>query len=245
VTGGLELQRPRDLSTLFGDALRVYFRHLLTFWLQAAAIVVPVHLIVSGVGLEQLTAGYDDSPSPVELVIPALVSYLVVSPLITATCIYSLREVAAGNRPPPGRSIAAGFEAFAPIFGAVVLAALGITVGLLLIVPGVYLFVRWFFVPQEVVVEGVSGIEALKRSGQVVQGFWWRTLGIIVLGNVAVDGPAILLSSPFVAAADGSDRAVFTLVGSIVTDIITAPFIALLATLLYFDLRARRAGAAP
>ena len=64
------------------------------------------------------------------------------------------------------------------------LAALGILLGLLLIVPGIYLFVRWYFVPQAVVLEGAHGAGALRASGRLVEGAWWRTLGLIVLVNL-------------------------------------------------------------
>ena len=37
------------------------------------------------------------------------------------------------------------------------LAALGILLGAVLIVPGIYLFVRWYFVPQTVVLESAHG----------------------------------------------------------------------------------------
>jgi hypothetical protein len=237
----LELGRPRDITALFGDSLRVFRRHALTFLALSAAVVVPVELIVSGIGLEELTASYDRSPPAIEQVIPTAVSYLVLAPLITAACIYALRDVAAGERPRPGQAITEGLEAFTPIFFAIVLAALGIALGLLLlIVPGVYVAVRWYFVPQAVVLQNARGAGALTASGQTVQGFWWRTLGIVVLANLAAALPGLVLVGPFSAIADSTDRALWALVGRMAAEIVTAPFVAIVATLLYFDLRARR-----
>lgn len=237
----LELGRPRDITALFGDALRVFGRNVLAFLAVSAAFVVPVELIVSGVGLEQLTASYDRSPPAVEQVIRTAVSFLVTAPLITATCIYALRDVAAGDRPRPGRAITSGLEAFTPIFFAILLAALGIALGLLLlIVPGVYVAVRWYFVPQAVVLENARAAGALTASGQVVQGFWWRTLGIVVLANLAAALPGLILVGPFAAIAESSDRAVWSMVGQMAAEIVTTPFVAIVSTLLYFDLRARR-----
>ena len=60
---GLDLGRPRDVGALLRDGLRLYVTHLPLLLLMAAAIVVPVQLVVSGVGLEQLTAAYDDDTS--------------------------------------------------------------------------------------------------------------------------------------------------------------------------------------
>jgi hypothetical protein len=242
---GLELARPRDISALFADSLGVYFRNVRTFLALSAAVVVPVHLVVEGIGMEELTSGYDSSPSAVETVIPTLVSFLVVVPLINAICIHALRDVASGARPRARAAIMAALDSFAPIFFAVVLAGIGIALGLLLLVlPGIYVAVRWYFVPQTVVIEEGRGTAALTRSGELVRGFWWRTFGLIVMANLAAILPAIVLIAPFGELAESSDRAVWSLVGTIATETITAPFVALFSTLLYYDLRARKRAAA-
>jgi hypothetical protein len=238
----IRLDRPRDITALFGEALGVYFRHALVFIALSAAVVVPVHLIVLGIGLEQFTAAYDESPSAAEAAISTVVEFLVVAPLITAICIHALRAVASGGRPGAGQSFVAGFEAFTPLFFAVLLAAAGIVLGLLLlIVPGIYLFVRWFFVPQAVVLERARGPEALSRSSAVVQGYWWRTFGLVVMVNLAAALPALVFAAPFTALASSTDRALWSMIGTICAGTVTTPFVALFSTLLYHDLRARRA----
>jgi hypothetical protein len=239
----IELERPRDTGALLRDSLVVYFRHFWTFLALGAIVVVPSELVVSGIGLEQLSSGYDSTPSFVEAAIPAAVSYLVVAPLITAICVYALQSVAAGGKPRAREAIVKGFESFTPIFFAVLLAALGILLGALLIVPGVYLFVRWYFVPQTVVLEGAQGAGALRASGRLVEGSWWRTLGLILLVNVVVLVVAVVLGGPFTAAADSADRAIWALVGQMAASAVTQPFGALFSTLLYFDLRERKRAA--
>jgi hypothetical protein len=180
----IELGRPRDAGALLRDSLGVYLGHFWTFLALGALVVVPSELIVNGVGLDQLTGGYDSSPTFAEEAIPAVVSYLVVAPLITAICVYALQSVAAGGRAGAREAIVKGFEQFSPIFFAVLLAALGILLGAVLIVPGIYLFVRWYFVPQTVVLETARGGAALRTSARLVDGLWWRTFGLIVLVNV-------------------------------------------------------------
>ena len=237
----LELRRQRDVGALFRDALAVFGRHFWLFITLSAVVVVPTELIVEGVGLEMLTSSYDASPSVAEFLVPGIVDFLVVTPIVTAICIYALHQIAAGERPRAGEVLTAGFEAFTPLFAAVVLAAAGIALGfVVLIVPGVYLYVRWFFVPQSVVIEGARGTRALSRSGLLVTGFWWRTFGLVVLANIAIAIPGFVLLTPFTAIADSTDRAVWTLAGSAATTSITAPFVALYSTLLYYDLLARR-----
>ena len=99
---------------------------------------------------------------------------------------------------------------------------------------------RWYFVPQAVVIEGARGPAALSRSTQIVQGFWWRTFGLVLLANIAVAIPGFLLLAPFSAIASSTDEAVWALVGTILATSVTTPFVALYSTLLYYDLLARR-----
>jgi hypothetical protein len=237
----LELARARDISALFADAFAVYRHNAGTFLVLSAAVVVPVHLVVQGVGMEELASGYDSSRSAAEAAIPALVSFLVVAPLISAMCIHALHAVAAGKRPRSREEMLAGLESFAPIFLAVLLAGIGIALGLvLLILPGIYLAVRWYFVPQAVVVADARATAALDHSGELVRGAWWRTFGLLVMANLAALLPALLFLAPFGELAKSTDRALWSLVGTILAETIRAPFVALFSTLLYYDLRARR-----
>ncbi|MEA2409435.1 MAG: hypothetical protein QOE69_3554 [Thermoleophilaceae bacterium] len=237
----LQLRQVRDVGALFRDALAVFMRHAWLFILLSAAVVVPTELVVEGVGLDMLTSRYDSSPSLAEAAVPTIVDFLVVTPIIAAICIYALHQIAEGERPSAGAVFVAGFEAFTPLFAAVLLAALGIALGFVaLILPGVYLAVRWYFVPQAVVIDGARGPGALARSGELVRGLWWRTFGLILLANIAIAIPGFILLTPFTAIAESTDRAVWSLVGSAVTTSITTPFVALYSTFLYYDLRARR-----
>ena len=237
----LELRQERDVGALFRDALSVFGRHAVVFIALSAAVVIPAALIVEGIGLEMLTGSYDESPPLVQLAIPTAVEFLVVTPIIAAICIYALHQIAAGENPSAGQVFVAGFEAFTPLFGAVALAVAGIVLGFVpLVLPGIYLAIRWYFVPQTVVIEGARGPVALSRSRLLVEGFWWRTFGLVVLANLATTIFGLFVTTPFTAIAESTDRAVWALVGSAVTTSIAAPFVAIYSTLLYYDLLARR-----
>jgi uncharacterized membrane protein len=240
----LQLRAARDGTALFRDSLRVFAGHAWLFILLSAAVVIPVELAVEGVGLQMLTSTYDESPPLTASLAPTVVGFLVMTPIITAICIYALNSIAAGERPSAGKVLVAGFEAFTPLFGAVLLAALGIALGFLaLIVPGIYLAIRWYFVPQAVVIDDARGPAALSRSTRLVEGFWWRTFGLVLMANLAVAVPGFLLLAPFSAIAASTDESVWALVGTIVTTSVTTPFVALFSTLLYYDLLARRTAA--
>lgn len=238
----LTLAQPRDITSLFRDSLRIYVRHAGLFILLSAVVVVPVHLVVEGIGLERLTGSYDPTPPIAETVVPTVVAFLVVMPIVTAICIHALRSIANGERPRASQALVSGFEAFTPLFVAVLIAAIGIAAGfVLLVIPGIYLAVRLFFVPQTVVIEGARGLDALRASSDIVSGFWWRTFGLVVMINLAAALPALVITAPFNGIADNTGDAVWALAGAICAESITAPFVALFSTFLYYDLRARRA----
>jgi len=236
---GLDLGRARDIGQLLRDALRILAAHPARFLALSAAFVVPVHLIVSGVGLEYLTAPYREGSRTVELVISAAVSFLLIAPLVTAATIHALQSMAQGQKPSPGASIITALEAFTPLLLTILLSAAGILVGLPLILPAVYLTVRWVFVPQVVMLDGARGADALRGSWRVVEGSWWRSFGVVLLANLAAAIPGLLVIVPFEALAKSADREALVLVGTIVTDTITASYVALVITLLFHDLRSR------
>jgi hypothetical protein len=237
----LDLAHPRDVGPLLGDALALYVRNFPTVFAVSAAIVVPVQLIVSGLGLEELTASYRESPTTAEILVPTAVSFLVVVPLIAAATIHVLQTLAAGQRPRPIPALQAGLDLFTPVFVAVLLAGLAIALGLtLLILPGIYLAVRLFFVAQAVVIDGARSTDALRRSWSVSDGNWWRIFGVALLANLIAFLPGTLIVAPFESFAESADRQAISLAGMILTETLTAPFVALVSTLLYHDLCARR-----
>ena len=72
-----------DDHKLFRDSLRVFSRHAGIFILLSAAVAVPVHVVVEGIGLEMLTGRYDSTPTIAEAAVPTVVGFLVVMPIIT------------------------------------------------------------------------------------------------------------------------------------------------------------------
>jgi hypothetical protein len=67
---------------------------------------------------------------------------------------------------------------------------------------------------------------------------------VVLLANVVAFLPASLVVFPLQALAESADRQAISLAGVILTETLTAPFVALVSTLLFFDLRARRSASA-
>ena len=130
------------------------------------------------------------------------------------------------------------FEAAKPhltsVLVAGVLAALGIAVGLvLLIVPGLFLMTIWAVIIPVIVLENTSAGESFSRSRELVRGNGWGVFGVIVLVILLLIGFEILLGLALTPLVDWLQG----FLANIVSGTLTAPFIAVVLTLLYFRLR--------
>jgi hypothetical protein len=115
------------------------------------------------------------------------------------------------------------------------LAALGITIGfLLLIVPGLILITLWLLIVPAIMLENRGVLESFGRSRQLVSGYGWNVFGVIVLTVLILIAVNIGLS--IVAAA--FDRRWLDLLLDIASQTVTAPFVALAWTITYYELRA-------
>jgi hypothetical protein len=105
---------------------------------------------------------------------------------------------------------------------------------------GLYFDIKWLFVLQMVMLEESRVTQSLSRSGALVTGNWWRSLGIWVLLSLAPSFIfGILVSILLASWEDPSGFAVIVLRG-VFPALLLVPLSTIAQTLLYFDLRARR-----
>ena len=67
-----------------------------------------------------------------------------------------------------------------------------------------YLWVRWVFAMTTIAWEDAGVFESFSRSSFLVQGFWWRTFGILILLNIITQFAISIISTPvsFIAFSD-------------------------------------------
>ncbi len=126
-----------------------------------------------------------------------------------------------------------------PVIGASILAGIGITIGfILLIVPGLILLTYWCLIVPFIVLAGSGVFESFGNSMRTVRGYAWRVFGTYVLVFLILIAFAIVLG--FILAA----LPVFwrSFVNTVVTGTLISPFLALVATLIYYRLTAAHAG---
>jgi hypothetical protein len=234
----LDLDQPRTLGELVAVTFDLFGRHLAVFLSLTLVVVAPIVLVVDGVWGRYLAEGGDVDPPTAAAAASLALGVLVIPPLVTALHVVVVQALARGEEPTVGGALRSASTRLLPAVAAVVVYSLAVAAGLLaLVVPGVWLAVRWYFCAQAAVVDGLGPADALRRSAQVVEGRWWRTFGVLlafglVVGAVGAVGGAL--------AHEIQNGALFT-TAWILVQTITLSLTAIFGTLLFFDSRARTA----
>ncbi len=192
--------------------------------LPAAAVV----FVLSGILTTLLIAA-----APV-LALVGLVIALAATTLFTGMIVELVADVQDGRR---DATVGQLLGAVTPVFGKLILvgvvAGVAIAVGfVLIIVPGLILITIWSVAAPVVVIERPPGLQALKRSRELVRGNGWQVFGVIAVLVIGVAVVAALLEAIAESAGTGVG-----LVVRVIVQILTAPLAALAASVLYFELR--------
>ena len=226
------LRHPMDLSQIINGSVRIYRLHFAEF-LAIAAVTLPVSvvaaIVVSFIKDEAVATGVS-----VALLVPGVAVALVAQ----AAIIRAVADV--GDDVPPDFNFVYGrvLDRLGTLFVTalriiVIFAALCVTI---VGIPfAIYLAVRWVFFAQAIMIEGEGSNEATELSGRLVQGYWWRTFGILLILGLLASLPTGAVSLIFSAAAPVAGSLAVAVVAAVVL-----PFSAGATTLLYFDLSSRK-----
>ena len=126
-----------------------------------------------------------------------------------------------------------------PVIGASILAGIGVTIGFfLLIVPGFILLTFWCLIVPFIVIGGSGVFQSFGSSWRTVRGYAWRVFGTYVLVFLILIAFAIVLGFALILLP----LWLRTFVNNVVSGTLIAPFLALVATLIYYRLTAAHAG---
>jgi hypothetical protein len=232
----VDLTRHRDLGDLLSTTFSLFFRHASVFLTAALIISAPVTLIVDGIWGRALADAADASPPPAVQWTSAGLSVIVI-PLVTALQVAIVQGLGRGEQPSVGGALRAASGRIPAAVGAVLLYALAVGLGFLaLVIPGIWLLVRWAFAAQAAVVDGLSPVAALGRSAELVKGRWWRTFGMLLASGLLF----ALIGSLITAILTSIENGAIYVAGLIVVEAWVLSLTGIFGTLLFFDLRARR-----
>lgn len=156
---------------------------------------------------------------------------------------------------------------FAVVIDSGVVLGLLIAIVVLVMVPtALFVVYRWYFSLTAVAVEDLGPIDSLRQSWFLVQGYWWRTFGILLLLSMLTQFVVYIVSIPFTFGSMwGFYKAIFTAIGQTggqtdpqvmhdamkslgpsvgfgvgVSSLLTLLITPVFTVVMYFDLRARK-----
>jgi hypothetical protein len=229
----IDLNARRSVLQILMASVRLYWAYPLVFALLALAVVAPYDLLVlAATGKAPLATQSAKVSTALTL---TLIDLILIGPLISALHVQAVRAAGDGERPRIFDVARLGLRALPVVAAAEIIAGLGVLGGLVLFVlPGIYLLIRWAVVAQAAAIERTDWMGALRRSGELMRGNYFRVIGFLFVVAFITFG----LRGIGVAIAGTSSRPAQVAVG-IVIDTIGRSFTALTTAVLYFDLVAR------
>jgi hypothetical protein len=205
-----------DPGSVISSAARIYRDHAGVLLASALAVFAVEALLVLVLGA-----------------VGSLLS-IVVSTFYQGLVVELVRDVQDGRRDSSvGELFRSVAPVVAPLLAVSILAGIGIVIGfVLLIVPGLFLMTIWSVVSPVTVIERPGVFNAFGRSQALVKGYGWQVFGVIVV-VIVVSIVVGLLVGVIASSMSDAGRALVQWAFNVVT----APLLALLVSVLYFGLR--------
>jgi hypothetical protein len=256
--------RPLAVGEILDVAIKAYSKNARTLITIGAIVGIPFELLsgliqlstvssadqLSGVfPINSGTSGVTVSPARVAGTVVTGLIGAVVTLVLTAAMLKAVSDAYLGNPPSVGDSLRFAARRIGSLFWMYVLLFLGLVFAFVaLIVPGIWLYVAWSVATPVVLLEGLGGSAALRRSFRLVRGRWWPTALTLVVARVAVSvvtGVVLAAALLIPHAIDGSSVLLAVIGSTVSASIVVAvvqPFQSAIITILYFDLRVRKDG---
>jgi hypothetical protein len=222
--------RPRSGPELLDAAFQLWRENFSLLCTVVAASFVPVIVL-------ELIAAMD--PGNPLFALLARFGGGVFESLASAAVIAVVSERYTGKDVTAGEALGRVWSRIGTVFATSIIYGLIVFVGFVLfIIPGLYFACKYFAMMPAVVIEGYNSSTSQKRSAQLTEGSKWRVLGLIVVAWLIY---LVLLS--FAAGLVGAlVHGVLAVVLARLLVVPVYPFLGILVTLLYYDLRIRNEG---
>ena len=176
------------IKGILEQALQLYRDNLLKF-IGIIILVKGPYLILESVLVELvefLTAGTSYSPGP-NIILVRFLEPLFIIPFLTAAMTIAISKQLLGREIGVTESYSKLLRTLLPLLGTILLSGIVTGAGFMFfVIPGIFLWIWFAFIPQTVVFDGEGGISAIKRSKHLVKGFFGKTFILLVLIFLAV-----------------------------------------------------------
>jgi len=250
------------LGEILDGAFKLYRANFKPIALVALAFAGPVSILAAvavrdvngGLGLLDLLsdpslaeeAGSFGGATQLLLQIGSTLVLWLVGPLIAGVVANAVATTYLGGQLTAGEALRATWRHFPALLAAKLLVVLSEGVGLLgCCVGALAVMALWVVVAPSIVVEGLGPIQGMRRSLRLCSARYWPVLGIALLTALITQLLAGMVGGvPTFAAAIIGYRWGFPLIalGNVGTAVLVEPLTAIVATLVYFDLRIRQEG---
>jgi MFS family permease len=250
-------------SDILDGSFKLLKANLRTIVLVSALFLIPVNLVAAffqrdllgGYGLFQLAndpslldQAAETGMSNAALVgtLLAVAASILVTPFVGGAVSRIVAASYLGEELEPGEAIRVTGRRFLALLGAFFFTFLVKAVGLLFCLVGVLVPMTFFLVTTPaVMVEELGPIQAMARSVALVRPRFWQVMGIGIVSGLLASFLGNILATPFAfgALAIGYRWGwILVAIGGILPALVTTPFVAIVATLVYFDGRIRNEG---
>lgn len=160
-----------------------------------------------------------------------VVNWFGLLPFVTGAAIFYVYQVLRNEEVTIPKSLQVAGERFTQLVLLAFMIAVFLGVGFLfLIIPGIYLSIRFSFAYYALMLEGCSAFDALSRSWKLTQGHWWKLFWLFFVLGIVVFIPIFLLLLIVVSV----DRAGVDLAGSVLGCLV-GPFLYVYYVLLFMS----------
>jgi hypothetical protein len=261
-TGPLPLH-PMMFSDLLDGSFRLLKANLGTIVLVAAVFLIPVNLVAAffqrdllgGYGVLELArdpsllneaAGPGASNAPLVGSLVAAFVTVLVTPFIGGATSRIVAASYLGGELTAGPAMRATGRRFLVLLAVFFMALLLKAAGLVLCLVGALVPMTLFLVTTPVVMlEEAGPVQAMARSVVLVRPRFWPVMAIGIGSGLLASVLGNILGTPFTLAALAVGYHwgwILAAAGTVLPALVTTPFVSILATLVYFDLRIRNEG---
>jgi uncharacterized membrane protein len=233
------IQKIREATSLLIENLALFSSIVLTVWLPGSIVLVYLRLFV----FPEMTGGDELRILAQESRVSSAIE-LIFGPLYVGAILYAASQFKQGLRATYGESMAHSARRSFKLLMTRIGTGLIVLAGLIaLIIPGVFLALRFALIDPIVVLEGVEGANARSLSTKLTKGKRWNIFGTMLLTFVGVFTVAFLVSAvlylPLLLAGQ-PENFVIAVIGECITNILLViPVIILF--LFYWDAKSQRA----
>jgi len=248
--------RPLSIGEVLDAGFRLLRARFGTLVVCVLVPMVPLSILATILEASTNEAAFDinatsTTSSDGSVIAGALISTLLqgaAAALAVAACFRVISSAYLGEEANAGPSLRYRLSRLLPLMVAYIVLSITLGISFLLVIPGIFLSVKWSVTFAAIVSERAGPFAGMGRSWELTRGHWWRTFGtLLVLGLLSLVLYLAIVAGLGSAIATNGDMsqltyATLTVALTIVLFAILYPLIAAIISVMYYDLRVRNEG---